>query len=93
MSYELAFGCEATIVGTCNRHITHGIMKYRGSTREVETTDSAVAAVQTKMKLTWQGFMFLSPSLEAVPFVLVLLLVVSTAMGSRPWIASHAQNE
>lgn len=37
--------------GTCNLHMTHGMIKYRGSTSGAVMTESAVAAVQTIMKL------------------------------------------
>lgn len=49
----LAFFCDAAEVddaGTCRRHITQGMMKYRGSTRGAVIRESAVERMNMSTK-------------------------------------------
>lgn len=49
----LAFFCEASGVGdagTCRRHITQGMMKYRGSTSGAVMSESAVERMKMSRK-------------------------------------------
>lgn len=43
-------GREGDGAGTCRRHITHGIIKYRGSTRGAVISESAVERMKMRKK-------------------------------------------
>lgn len=43
-------GCWFENLGTCKRHITHGMMKYRGSTRGAVISERAVVSTNMRRK-------------------------------------------